>query len=215
MTHDSDHSDEDLQTRLRAADPAARLPTADPAEVDRLLQRVVDTDLRETGTRRRSPLTWLVAAAAVVVIAAGAFLWWGRSGDEGGAGLVADPTVDTSPPSASTTQLSVGAAGGRCMVPTAEMLAGQQVAFSGTVVGVTEGVVTIRTTSVFAGDVSDEVTVTGAVAPDTGGVPEGDPEFVAGQDYLVAASDGRVLGCGLSGPATAGLQALYAEAFPR
>ena len=34
MTHSSD---DDLRDRLRAADPAAQLPPADPAEVDRVI----------------------------------------------------------------------------------------------------------------------------------------------------------------------------------
>jgi len=210
-------ADDDLRARLRAADPAADLPAADPTETDRLLQRVVDADLRETGTRRRSPLTWLVAAAAAVIIAVGAVLWLTQTGDDGtDGGLLADPGRSSSPADTGTSALTVGAAGaGRCIMPTPELLAGEPIAFSGTVEGVTDGVVTIRTADVFAGDVADEVTVKGAVAPDTGGAPEGDPEFVPGQDYLVAAADGRVIGCGMSGPVTPELQRLYQQAFPR
>ena len=66
-------TDDELRDRLRAADPAASLPPADPERVARLLEDVMSTELttenRETGTRDRGPLTWLVAAAAVVVIA--------------------------------------------------------------------------------------------------------------------------------------------------
>ncbi|SFC89200.1 hypothetical protein SAMN04487968_11395 [Nocardioides terrae] len=210
-------SDDDLRARLRAADPAAGLSPADPVEVDRLLQRVVDADLRETGTRRRSPLTWLVAAAAVVVLAAGAALWLTQTGDgDNDGGLLADPAQSSSPAETGTSELTVGAAGaGRCIMPTPELLAGQPIAFSGTVEGVTDGVVTIRTKTVFKGEVADEVAVKGAVAPDTGGAPEGDPEFVPGQDYLVAAADGKVLGCGMSGPVSGQLQQLYQQAFPQ
>src|SRR3954447_6635363 len=61
-----------LRARLRGADPAASLPPADPTRVARLLEDVMSTELttesRETGTRNRGPLTWLVAAAAVLVI---------------------------------------------------------------------------------------------------------------------------------------------------
>lgn len=208
-------SDAELLARLRIADPAAELPAADPDAVDHLLHRVVDADLRETGTRRRNPLTWLVAAAAVVVIAAGA-AWWLR-GDGSTSGVVAGPGTSGGTAAApATTELAAApAAGGRCLVPTAEMLAAKPVAFAGTVLGIADGVATIRPTKVFAGDVGDEVSVKGAVAPDAGGI-EGDPEFVTGQDYLVAADGGRVLGCGLSGPADdPQTQDLYARAFPR
>jgi hypothetical protein len=209
-------TDADLRARLGAADPARGLSPADPNEVDRLVRRVVDSDLRETGTRRRSALTWFVAAAAVVVIAAGAVLWVKES-DRGhtDGGLLADPSATTSAPApGSTTELTAaGHDAGRCIVPTPALLAAKPIAFEGTVVGIADGVATIRPTTVYAGEVGAEVTVTGAVAPDTGVAVEGDPEFVAGEDYLVAADGGRVLGCGLSGPITPELRDLYTRAF--
>ena len=65
--------DDDLDARLRAADPASSLPPADPARVARLLEDTMSNDVlaesRESGTHNRSPLTWLVAAAAAVIIA--------------------------------------------------------------------------------------------------------------------------------------------------
>jgi hypothetical protein len=216
MTHPSDDArGDDLRIRLAGADPAAELPAADPDEVDRLLERVVLADLRETGTRRRSPLTWLVAAAALVVIVAGGALWLVQSsrGHTDG-GLLADPAPTTAAPA--TGELTVAAAGsGRCMMPTADLLADKPIAFEGTVEGIADGVVTLRVTHVFAGDLAEEVSVRGAVAPDTGGAPEGDPTFATGGRYLVAAADGTVLGCGLSGPVTPDLRDLYAQAFPR
>ena len=209
-------TDDELRARLRRADPAAELPPADPADVDHLLHRVVDADLRETGTRRRNALTWLVAAAAVVVIATGAVLWVNESnkGHSDG-GLLADPSTTTATPAPNTTsELTVAASGGgRCIMPTPELLAAKPIAFEGTVVGVADGVATIRPTEVYAGEVADQVTVRGAVAPDTGPTVEGDPEFVTGQVYLVAASGAQVIGCGLSGPVTPQLRALYDQAF--
>lgn len=217
MTHPSDDPDDDLRARLGAADPAAGLPTADPTEVDRLLHRVVETDLRQTGTRRRNGLTWLVAAAAAVVLAAGAALWLTQTGDDKPDGGLLAGTATTTPPSVSeATELSAAPSSpGRCIMPTPELLAQKPIAFAGRVEGVADGVVTIRTTTVFSGQLSDEVSVQGAIAPDTGGAPEGDPEFVAGQDYLVAAVNGQVVGCGFSGPATPQLQRLYEQAFPQ
>jgi hypothetical protein len=217
-SHDPDLSNAELRTRLRAADPAAVLPQAEPDQVDGLLRRVTEEDLRETGTRRRNPLTWLVAAAAVVVIAAGVAVWVNESnrGHTDG-GLLADPAPTTAAPGPqATSELTVAAAGaGRCIMPTPALLAAKPIAFAGTVVGVADGVATLRPTTVFAGQVADEVTVRGAVAPDTGGAVEGDPAFEAGEDYLVAVDDGQVIGCGLSGPVTPGLQRLYTTAFPQ
>lgn len=208
--------DDDLRARLRAADPAADLPAADPDEVDRLVRRVVDSDLRQTGTRGRNRLTWLVAAAAVLVLAVGGVLWLRELGTgHTDGGMLADPGTTTT--SAGAPGLTVAPAGtGRCAVPTPQLVAAQPVAFAGTVVGVADGVVTLRTTKVYAGDVGEEVTVTGAVASGTAGQVEGDPAFETGKDYLVAADDsGRVLGCGVSGVADPALRQLYDQAFAR
>ncbi|GAA1945341.1 hypothetical protein GCM10009798_00300 [Nocardioides panacihumi] len=211
---DSPHpSDAELLARLRGADPAGDLPAADADDVDHLLHRVVDTDLRETGTHRRNSLTWLVAAAAVVVIAGGVV--WRLSGDHSQPGVVAAPGASTTA-AAGTTELSAApATGGRCIVPTPELLAAKPLAFEGKVVGIADGVVTIRPTKIYTGDAGDQVTVTGA-APGAAGAPEGDPAFETGQDYLVAAEGGRVLGCGLSGPVgSPEVKALYEQAFPQ
>jgi hypothetical protein len=212
MTTPSEPRHPDLLARLRAADPAADLPAAEPADVDHLLGRVVNSDLRETGTRRRNALTWLVAAAALVVIAVGV-VWW-VSDDQAKTGVVAKPATSTAAQPAGATELTAAPVSGRCLLPTAQLLAAKPLAFAGRVLGIADGVVTIHPTTVYAGDPGEKVTVRGAVAPDTGAI-EGDPEFEAGQDYLVAADGGQVVGCGLSGPATPQLTALYAQAFPR
>ncbi|MFI2708134.1 hypothetical protein ACH5WX_11360, partial [Nocardioides sp. CER28] len=101
-------SDADLHARLRAADPAAELPPADADDVDHLLNRVVHTDLRETGTRRRNALTWLVAAAAVVVIAAGVTWWF--SDDHSKPGVVAQPNAGQTTSAPRTTELAAATA---------------------------------------------------------------------------------------------------------
>ena len=52
-------ADDELRGRLRASDPAASLPPADPTRVARLLEDVMSTELttenRETGTRLTGP----------------------------------------------------------------------------------------------------------------------------------------------------------------
>src|SRR6478609_9688839 len=133
--------DDPLRARLRAADPAASLSPADPDGVARLLEDTMshDTDTqvpeRRTGTRGRNPLTWLVAAAAVLVIAGvGVFTLTGTdddntappiADDNGSGDGGAEPVViSLRAPAAST---------GRCMMPSAEVLSQQQVAFEGTV----------------------------------------------------------------------------------
>src|SRR5215218_2712059 len=101
----TDVHDDELRARLHASDPAGSLPPAAPHEVARLLEDVMATELttenRETGTRNRGPLTWLVAAAAVVVIAGVAF-----AGVRALTGDDAPPTA-TDPAPATVTSLAV------------------------------------------------------------------------------------------------------------
>ena len=214
----TDHDDE-LLARLRAADPAAALPPTDPASVDRLLEDTMSNDLqhesRETGARDRSPMTWLVAAAAVAIIAGvGFFAAAQLSGD--------DPT----PPSATdgsgagSTDLTVtelaapgqAAYAARCMVPDAQMLATQTIAFDGVVDDITDGLVTLTPSRFYAGAETEQVQVRAPAAELQALI--GAVEFKDGERYLVSARNGRVSVCGFTGPYRPELAALYEEAFP-
>jgi hypothetical protein len=134
----TDHEpDLELLTRLRAADPASSLLPTDPDRVAALLAATMsesrsDTpgrtawpggptpESRATGTRDRSPLTWLVAAAAVVLIA--------------GAGAIglAQRGHDSSSPTArgSVTRLGYASTPGRCVTPRPGDLRKEPVAFA-------------------------------------------------------------------------------------
>jgi len=204
--------DDDLRARLRASDPAASLPPADPHGVARLLEDVMATELttenRETGVRQRGPLTWLVAAAAVLVIAGvGVFGVRALTGDDPA------PTAGGSDPS-SVTQLDLPATGGdaKCMLPNAEALAGADVAFDGTVTAIDGDRVTLTPTTWYAGTPTDVVEVT-APSDEMADVASG-VEFRSGDRYLVSASDGQVSLCGFSAAYSDDLAAIYAEAFP-
>lgn len=199
-----------MRTRLQAADPAATLPPADPDRVSRLLEDTMSldtpTESRATGTRRRSPLTWLVAAAAVVLIVlAATFVLMGR-----GETPSAPPTAE-SPPDSLELTLPDQAAAGRCMVPSPEVLGRAQVAFDGEVTSVSDGRVVIQPTLFYAGGPADEVEVaqtSKSVRDLVLGV-----RFREGGRYLVAANDGEVMVCGFSGAYDAGLADLYEETF--
>lgn len=211
-------NDDELRARLRAADPAASLGPADPDGVARLLEDTMshDTDTLtpepRTGTRGRNPLTWLVAAAAAVVI--------------GGVGIFAltngpGATEEDAPPLADgddqvvITQLRAPAAAGfgRCMVPTAEVLANQETAFAGTVDEITDGTVTLTPTTYYAGEQADKVEVAASTPEMTALI--GAVDFKVGETYLVSANGGQVTVCGFSGAATPQLQRLYDDAFGR
>lgn len=212
--------DDELLARLRAADPAAALPPADPARVARLLEETMSnetetgtstetTPSRETGTRNRGPLTWLVAAAAVLLIA-GVGIFGLLQHD---AGTTPPPTAGNQP---TVTQLQAPPAGaaGKCMVPNAAVLGGMDTAFSGTVTAMASGLVTLHVDHWYAGTPTDSVQVAAPAATDLQALI-GAVEFHEGGRYLVSSRDGRVAVCGMSAPYGADLAALYARAFPQ
>jgi hypothetical protein len=199
-----DPQDIELFDRLRAHDPAASLPPAEPAQVARLLEDAMSHDL-DTPARRRTPLTWLVAAAALLVIAGvGVFAVVG--GDD-------EPQVPTAQdPAPTVVELSARPpVVGKCAVPTAELLANQETAFDGTVSTIADGTVTLDVIEWYRGGPADQVTVD---------VPPADMQalvqaanFQTGQRYLVSANDGFVTVCGFTAAYSDDLAALYTEAF--
>ena len=198
-----DPTDDELLERLRSRDPAASLPPADPARVARLLEDAMSHD-QSTDTRRRTPLTWLVAAAAVLVIAGvGAFALFG--GDEPEVPTAKDPApsvveLSARPPSAA-----------KCAVPTAELLGNQQTAFDGTVTSLTDGFVTLDVGHWYRGGPADQVTVDAPPTDMQALVQAAD--FQVGQRYLVSANDGFVTVCGFTAVYSDDLAALYVQAF--
>jgi hypothetical protein len=235
----TDETDDGLLARLRAGDPAASLPPADPHRVARLLEDTmaegtdtgptdtsgtdtvgtgttgpVRTESRSDGLRRRGPLTWLVAAVAVLLIAGGAVFALVRAGGSGGAGDTPVAGSTGSPTTtATTTELTAPPARGtaRCLPPNARTLRGQEVALDATATEVTDREVTLVPNRFYAGDRSDVVVVRAAPAELSALV--GAVSFRRGERYLVSASDGEVSVCGLSAPWSQPLADLYAEAF--
>ena len=223
MSDDSDDWDADpeLRDRLRSADPASSLHPADPAWTARLLEDTMSsptdtptehevlTESRETGTRRRGPLTWVVAAAAVLLIAGvGIF------------GLLNHDTQHDAVPAAggstTVTRLQAPAPAAyqaRCMVPTAPMIAQQEVAFAGTVESISGDVVTLRPTHFYHGSPTDRVQVQAPQAADLQALIQA-VHFKQGERYLVSATGGDVTICGFSAPWSQELAGVYAQAFP-
>ncbi|WP_395690945.1 hypothetical protein [Nocardioides sp.] len=206
---------DELRQRLQASDPAASLPAADPDGVARLLEDVMSTEptteTRETGTHGRSPLTWLVAAAAVLIIAGiGVFAVRGLDG-----GPAAPPSAGGGTGGAQTvTELGAPAAAAysaKCLVPNAETLAQQDVAFDGTVSSITDGTVTLDVTHWYAGGDTDLARV--KAPPEELQELVGAVRFEPGGRYLVSASDGQVTVCGFSAPWSSELADLYQQAF--
>ncbi len=219
------HFDEDPQLRalLGLADPARTLAPANPDELAGLLRHVQDDTVRNdldarpdvrqsTRSRRRGPVTWLVAAAAAAVVAGGGYAAVSSMQDSGTV-QQAGPSVAPETPEVLSLELpSVVPA--KCAVPspaTSGFIAASDVAFAGTVTAVDGDTVTITPTESFVGASVDSVEVVG-LRPDLRALG-GQPEFVVGGTYLVSATDGQVSACGFSGAATPQLQQLYDLAF--
>lgn len=163
---------------------------------------------RRTGTRNRSPLTWTVGAVVVLLIV-GAVLFVLLTRDSDDADDPVGPT--TGPDPGTTTELVAAPPSQRCMIPDAELLAQQEIAFDGTVASVAGGEATLEPSRFFVGDPTDQVVV---AAPDRDlQALLAAVDFREGERYLVAATGGTVAVCGLSGRYTEELAALYAEAF--
>lgn len=100
---------------------------------------------------------------------------------------------------------------GRCALPTAEALAGEDVAFEGTVTSLREGRASLEVDRWFTDGTGDLVTVaapTQALRDLLVAV-----HFEVGETYLVSATDGRVSLCGFSGRSTPELTEIYEKAF--
>jgi hypothetical protein len=98
-----------------------------------------------------------------------------------------------------------------CIMMTPEIIAESEVAFAGTATAVEGETVTLEVTKWYTGGDAATVIVTAPAGFEAliGSVP-----FAEGGNFLVSATDGIVNYCGMSGEATAELQALYDAAFP-
>ncbi|WP_382306525.1 hypothetical protein [Herbiconiux sp. UC225_62] len=208
MTHDDDA----LERLLHRADPARSIAPLDAEQITRLkettMSRATDERTPETPAptprRSRRGLGWAIAsvgAAAVLAVA--------------GVAVAVQLSAGPSP----VTELAAGPGNGaqiamKCAEITPDMLASYaDVAFEATVTGISDdGTVTLSVTDRYAGEITDVVEV-----------PQGDDvlldgmplHYEEGGDYLIAASDGAILTCGQSGPATPELEQLYSAAFGR
>ena len=200
--HDDDRA---LRDRLRAADPARALPPASPTWLDHRMEQIMTdqspTTTTDTSEEARPAFTrWMpvVGVAASLVIAALIVVPLALGGPE--------PTVEAlQPPTGG------GLASGSCLALEPSTIAAQEKAFAATVLEIQGQTVVLEVTERFAGDVADRVEVTqvDAATSDFSGVP-----FAVGESYLVAALDGTITGCGVTGADSAELRAVYDAAFP-
>jgi hypothetical protein len=189
----------DATRRLIArADPAATLAAVSADHLTRLTEDAMTTEHPTTAPRSRPGLrTWLVAGAGTLAAgaAAAAIL----------PGLLAPPTVTTLELSDADPLTTM------CLEITPDVVAAADLAFRADVTSIEGGIVSLRVTERFAGEVGDIVQVEQGDIEPIDGAPL---VFVEGATYLVA-TDGTTIGsCGESGIVSPELEAIYDAAFP-
>jgi hypothetical protein len=188
---------------IRRVDPAAALA---PVSADRLTRLTEDAMTTEPTTRpavdpaprsRPGLRTWLIAGAGT--LAAGA------------AAALVLPTL-LAPPTVTTLQLSnTDPLTTMCLEITPDVVAASDIAFRAEVTGIEGGVVSLRVTERFAGEVGDIVQVDQGDDEPIDGAPL---VFVDGATYLVSTEGTTIGSCGESGIVSPELEAIYDAAFP-
>jgi hypothetical protein len=193
--------DQQLRDELRRFDPAHDLAPLPPTWLGHRMEQIMtdSTDTaRATAAKPARPRgVWMAAAAAAALVA--------------GAAIAVPLALGGAP----TTEVLAHPSGGgittgSCLPVTAEGLRSQEKAFAAHVIAVDGDTVTLEVTERFAGEVADRVEVTQVDAIDS---DFSSVSFELGESYLVAAGDGTVRGCGLSGSDTAELRTIYDDAF--
>ena len=131
--------------------------------------------------------------------------------EDDGPETAAESTTTTATADAVLLEAPADAGTGRCMAPSADVLAEADIAFDGTVRSVEHGLVDLEVTQWYRGAGGDLARVraqSGAMQALIGAVA-----FEEGGRFLVAGRGGDLMVCGLSAPYDDALAGLYAEAF--
>jgi len=203
---------DDLRAALMAADPvgsadldAVLNPVTSPRArelMERTMAQPVLTDPSTAPTTALGRRPWLSAVAAAAVLAGGGAAYLTGASEQaparGGELALELPGGD---PAAMS-----------CMPVSADTLASLPVAFAGTATAVTAGQVRLEVDRWYRG--GDATTVVLRNPGEDMQALVGAADFRPGEDYLVSAESGTVSVCGLTGPASPELRAVYDQAFP-
>lgn len=200
--------DDELRALLRAADPASGLVGLEADRITRMVNLTTSQPAPSpAATKSRRPLVFGLAGASG--LAAAAFV-----------------AVSALTPAAATAlRLELGSdpglAAGSCPAVTADLLADSDLAFAARVETVTDALVTLEVTEPFKGAPGRTVEVAGHELADGDNSGFG---FEPGGSYLITVVDAAAGGgsqaappqialCGLSGPDSPELRAVYEAAF--
>ena len=195
------NNDDELKSVLRSADPAASLSPLDPSQFHSLKGAIMtDTTTPAPARRKRAPLIWGLVGGAAALAIVGAFVIPTLTAGPEPVTVFAAPVVD---PMATSL---------KCAEPTVELMQTATVAFEATATSVKGGDVSLDVSNVFKGEITDKVQVLqgNPEISDGGGVM-----YEAGTTYLLASDGENIWSCGLSGPKTAELEALYTSSYTK
>ena len=223
-------NDDPLRDRIARTDPVLDGADISPMSSDssqHLLEDIMNTPFDNTNSTTnsipsagRSPRRWqwALGAAAVAALAVGGAALGGVFDSGDGSGEIAGTSTDSAPPTApgklTVLELSTGdtdPAMMSCMALDPAMIAMSPLAFKGTATMVEGDLVTLLVDKWYVGGDAGQVTLT---APTGMEALIGGLAFEPHKQYTVAAYDGVVSYCGLTGEATPELEGLYDTAFP-
>lgn len=222
-------TDNELRDRIARTNPVASSATTQPVTspgAQALLEEIMNTPLtsepratnhEHTSATRPWWMTAGAAAAVVAVVAVGVGLL--TRGDDGSTADAPPPIGSTVPePTAAPGKLKVielttgvDDAMASCAVLDPTIVATAPVAFRGTADMVEGEIVTLTIDHWYVGGDAQVATL---VAPAGMEALIGGIAFEPGTSYIVAAYDGVVSYCGMTGEATPELEAIYSAAFP-
>jgi len=180
---------------LRDADPASSLSPLSPDRFERLRVAAMTETPTTPARRPRARLTFAIAGG-VAALALGGF-------------AVASLTASTPP-----TQLTAPADGiaAKCLEVTPASFETTDVAFKATATSIEGDTVLLTVTNLYTGEVADTVETTQG----DGAISDGGPlVYEEGESYLIAATDGRILSCGISSLASDYLEGIYEQTFAK
>lgn len=186
---------------LARIDPAASLAPVSDERLTRLTEDAMTTDTTparpEAQPRQRPWRTWVIAGAGT--LAAGA------------AAAIVLPALLAPAPTVTTLTMEPVDASAMCLALTPELVAESELAFRADVTGIDGGVVSLRVTERFQGEVGDVVQVAQGDDVPLDGAPI---VFENGATYLISTDGTSVSSCSASGVVTPELEALFDAAFP-
>ncbi len=188
-------TDDELRALLQEVDPARDLTRLSTHHVRAKAEDTMTTETPRRRAARPRGRTRILLGAGVGVVAAT---------------VVVLGVVGRGDPSVTRLTAAVTDPTASCAVLSPDLLTDRDTAFAARAVAVSGGEVTLEVTHRYRGSVSEQVRVEQPGDPSS---EDGAAPLAAGTDYLLSADGGRLTGCGLSGPASPELQALYDTAF--